>query len=88
MLDLGLVSGIVVPATRLGGPGKDVLKGMNRPGYLGSGGGKDGMFGDTGPDRMYGGNGADEISDGGGRDIFPSMRPPRWLRRGIRGQRR
>jgi len=73
MVALVLVSGNVVPATRLGGPGKDVLKGINGPVYLGGGGGKDVMFGDTGLDRMYGGNSDDEVSDGGGREFFPPV---------------
>jgi Ca2+-binding RTX toxin-like protein len=58
-----------IPATLMGGNGKDVLNGGMAGDDLLGGNGKDGMSGGLGDDNLAGGNGRDNLHGGDGDDV-------------------
>jgi Ca2+-binding RTX toxin-like protein len=67
-------AGIILPASLLGGNGRDNLTGGSGHDMLDGGNGKDNLVGGAGDDQLFGGNGRDVLDGGDGNDTLSGGR--------------
>jgi Ca2+-binding RTX toxin-like protein len=71
---LAVDAAVTLPATLLGGNGKDNLTGGSGMDMLDGGNGKDVLAGGAGDDHLFGGNGRDVLDGGDGNDTLSGGR--------------